>query len=201
MMRPRLRRGDSDRYPPTAPGRSFLEAALPHLDAVHRLARNLGPSQSAEDVVQETYLRAFQAYGRQPVRDVRAWLLTICLNVARNEERRRSRHPENLVESGSLADIATEGPASSMGIGQADIVTDPARLAELALRRVAVRRALTQLPEPQRACIVLVDMVGYSAQETADLLGCPRGTVLARVHRGRRHLAMLLESEGVIHEL
>jgi RNA polymerase sigma-70 factor (ECF subfamily) len=151
--------------------------------------------------VQETYLRAFQAYGRQPVRDVRAWLITICLNVARNEQRRHSRHPEELVEPGVIGDVATESPASSMNRARTEFTSEPAGLAELADQRRAVRRALTQLPEPQRACIVLVDMVGYSAQEAADLLGCPRGTVMARVHRGRRRLAVLLESEGVNHEL
>jgi len=200
VILPRRPRSDSDRYPPAATGPSFLEATLPHLDVVHRLARNLGPSHTADDVVQETYLRAFQAYGRQPVRDVRAWLITICINVARNEERRRSRHPEELLESGTLAEMAHEGPASSMVIGRDEFASEPARLAELADRRMAVRRALAHLPEPQRACIVLVDMVGYTAQEAADLLGCPRGTVLARVHRGRRRLAALLESAGVNHE-
>lgn len=200
-MRPRLPNRDSPTYPSAALGPSFLEATLPHLDVVHRLARNLGPSHTAEDIVQETYLRAFQAYGGQPVRDVRAWLITICLNVARNEQRRHSRHPEEQVAAGGVGFVATESPASMTNSRQTEFASDPAKLAELADRRLTVRRALTQLPEPQRACIVLVDMVGYSAQEAADLLDCPRGTVLARVHRGRRRLAVLLESEGVNHEL
>jgi len=63
----------------------------------------------------------------------------------------------------------------------------------------AVSRCLALLPEPQRLCIVLMDVAGYTAQETAQALGCPRGTVLARVHRGRRMLAQLLDQEGVSH--
>jgi RNA polymerase sigma-70 factor, ECF subfamily len=51
---------------------------------------------------------------------------------------------------------------------------------------------VAQLPEPQRLCIVLMDVAGYTASETAELLGCPRGTVLARVHRGRVRLARIL---------
>ena len=63
----------------------------------------------------------------------------------------------------------------------------------------AVSRCLALLPEPQRVCIVLMDVAGYTARETAQALGCPRGTVLARVHRGRRKLARLLAEAGVSH--
>jgi len=62
-----------------------------------------------------------------------------------------------------------------------------------------VSRCLGLLPEPQRVCIVLVDVAGYTAREAAETLGCPRGTVLARVHRGRRKLARLLAEAGVSH--
>jgi RNA polymerase sigma-70 factor (ECF subfamily) len=60
-----------------------------------------------------------------------------------------------------------------------------------------VSRCLGLLPEPQRVCIVLVDVAGYTDREAAEALGCPRGTVLARVHRGRRKLAQLLGEAGV----
>jgi len=62
-----------------------------------------------------------------------------------------------------------------------------------------VSRCLALLPEPQRVCITLVDVAGYTAREAAEALGCPRGTVLARVHRGRRKLAQLLAEAGVTH--
>ena len=64
----------------------------------------------------------------------------------------------------------------------------------------AVARCLGLLPEPQRVCIVLMDVAGYTAREAGEALGCPRGTVLARVHRGRRKLARLLAEAGVSHE-
>src|SRR5207247_10527739 len=60
-------------------------------------------------------------------------------------------------------------------------------------------RCVALLREPQRLCIVLMDVAGYTARETAQALGCPRGTVLARVHRGRRRLAQLLAEAGVSH--
>ena len=63
----------------------------------------------------------------------------------------------------------------------------------------AAVRCLARLPEPQRLCIVLMDVAGYTAREAAEALGCPRGTVLARVHRGRRRLAQLLAEAGVTH--
>ena len=62
-----------------------------------------------------------------------------------------------------------------------------------------VRRCLAMLPETQRLSIVLMDLAGYTAREAAEVLGCPRGTVLARVHRGRRKLAQLLAESGVSH--
>jgi RNA polymerase sigma-70 factor (ECF subfamily) len=62
-----------------------------------------------------------------------------------------------------------------------------------------VSRCLRLLPEPQRVCIVLMDVAGYTAREAAEALGCPHGTVLARVHRGRRKLAQLLAEAGVSH--
>jgi RNA polymerase sigma-70 factor (ECF subfamily) len=73
-------------------GRAFLEAALPHLDAVYRVARHAARDQHhAEDLVQETYLRAFAAFDSHRGPSTRAWLVTICLNVARGDGRRRAR--------------------------------------------------------------------------------------------------------------
>jgi RNA polymerase sigma-70 factor (ECF subfamily) len=184
------------------PTAEFVEAALSHLDSVYRLARHLAPAGcNPEDLVQETFVRALDAAPREDVRDVRAWLLTICLNVVRNEARWRSRHPEQLVGLGDGHEFGA-GPASrSTSDPRLATEADPARLAELGERRRAVGRALARLAAPQRDAIVLMDVVGCTARETAELLGCPRGTVLASVHRGRRRLATLLESEGIDDDL
>jgi RNA polymerase sigma-70 factor (ECF subfamily) len=171
--------------------RIFLETTLPHVDAVYQVARHAAISgQDPEDLVQETYLRAFAAFGSYRGENTRAWLAAICLNVARSEGRRRKRRPPE-VPSQELLDALSMTRAADVR-DVADVV-----IADLDAREIA--RCLAQLPEPQRLCIVLMDVAGYTAREAAEALGCPRGTVLARVHRGRRKLAQLLADAGVSH--
>ncbi len=174
--------------------RAFLDATLPYLDVVYQVARHAtGDGQDPEDLVQETYLRAYAAFGSYRGENTRAWLAAICLNVARSEARRRRRRPWE-VPARSLLDALPVARADG-GEGAADV----ADVVIAGLDARAVSRCLALLPEPQRVCIVLMDVAGYTARETADVLGCPRGTVLARVHRGRRRLAGLLAEAGVNH--
>ena len=174
--------------------RAFLEATLPYVDVVYQVARHAcGDGQEPEDLVQETYLRAYAAFGSYRGGNTRAWLAAICLNAARSEARRRRRRPWE-VPAQALLDALPLGRADS---GQA--VPDVADLVIASLDAQAVSRCLARLPEPQRVCIVLMDVAGYTARETAEALGCPRGTVLARVHRGRHRLAQLLDQAGVSH--
>jgi RNA polymerase sigma-70 factor (ECF subfamily) len=164
-----------------ATGDEFLAATLPALDLVHNLARRMVPSRAdAEDLVQETYLRAWQAWvaGRPP-RRVEPWLATICLNLGRDRARRAATRVE--VPSAQLPDLA----------GPTDVETealDRVRLAQ-------VERALWALPPAQRQAVTLMDLGGFTAAEVADLLGRPRGTVLAWVHRGRKQLARLVHEQ------
>jgi RNA polymerase sigma-70 factor (ECF subfamily) len=161
-------------------GGAFLEAALPCPDAITQLARHLsGQRCDAEDLVQETYLRAYAHFDEYRGGSMRAWLAAICLNAARSEGRRLARRPPEVL------DAEPESPAVLLG--------DPVADAALAhLDQATIRAALAHLPEPQRQCIALMDLAGYTASETAQVLGCPRGTVLARVHRGRVRLARML---------
>jgi len=171
--------------------RAFLEATLPHVDAVYQVARHVaGAGQDPEDLVQETYLRAFAAFGSCRGENTRAWLAAICLNVARSEARRRRRRPW---------EVPAQALLDALPMARTDEVRDVADVVIADLDARAVARCLAQLPEPQRLCIVLMDVAGYTARETAEALGCPRGTVLARVHRGRRKLARLLAEAGVSH--
>jgi RNA polymerase sigma-70 factor (ECF subfamily) len=173
--------------------RAFLDATLPHVDAVYQVARQVaGAGQEPEDLVQETYLRAYAAFGSYRGENTRAWLAAICLNAARSEARRRRRRPRELPAGELLDALALTRPAGGEAADVADVV-----IAGLDAR--AVSGCLALLPEPQRLCIVLMDVAGYTAAETAQALGCPRGTVLARVHRGRRRLARLLAEAGVSH--
>jgi RNA polymerase sigma-70 factor, ECF subfamily len=164
----------------------FLRATLPALDLVHNLARRMVPNRAdAEDLVQETYLRAWQAWrsGRPP-RRVEPWLATICLNLGRDRARRAATRLEAAAED--LADHSDP--------------TDVAAEAIHRVQRAQVERALWALPEPQRLAVTLMDLGGFTAAEAAELLGHPRGSVLAWAHRGRKRLAHLVrEQEGDRH--
>jgi RNA polymerase sigma-70 factor (ECF subfamily) len=177
-----------------ADDRAFLDATLPYLEVVYQVARHAArDGLEPEDLVQETYLRAYAAFGSYRGENTRAWLAAICLNVARSEARRQRRRPWE-VPARTLPDAL----ALARGDG-GEGAPDVAEVVIAGLDAQAVARCLAVLPEPQRVCIVLMDVAGYTARETAEVLGCPRGTVLARVHRGRRKLARLLADAGVSH--
>lgn len=162
---------------------AFLDATLPHLDAVHRVAYHFARDRfQADDLVQETYLRAFAKFASHNTPNTRAWLIAICLNVARSEARRLRRRPSE--QLGPVPDYLAPTP-------------DVFEQVMASVDRETVASGLARLCEPQRTCLVLMDLTGLTAAETAEVLGCPRGTVLARVHRGRRKLAQLLAAETV----
>ncbi|HEY3261946.1 MAG TPA: sigma-70 family RNA polymerase sigma factor, partial [Pseudonocardiaceae bacterium] len=151
---------------------------------VYNLARRLARSCSqAEDLVQETYLRALHGWRRRPPEDVRAWLATICLNIARAGWRRTAARP---------AEVLDPDPGTMVASAQ-----DTAAEAISGAVREQVHRALWQLPAAQREAITLMDLCGFTAAEVAAMTGTPRGTILARVHRGHKRLAALLQQQGV----
>jgi RNA polymerase sigma-70 factor, ECF subfamily len=158
------------------PEDAFLRATQPASDLVYNLARRLaaGP-HDAEDLMQETYLRAWRAWrsGTRP-RRVEPWLATICLNLGRDRARWDARHPE----------APTYGPGWQSP-GASDV-------AESAADRVDVETALAELPEAQRVAVILSDVCGLTAREVARITDCPLGTALARIHRGRLTLAAKL---------
>jgi len=159
---------------------AFLQMTLAHLDVVHALARKLVRHQ-AEDLVQETWLRAYAAWPKGPPRDPRAWLVTICLNTARSWYRRDAARPEVLHKGAGATEVSPSDTAAE-AIGR--------------VRAQSVHDALWMLPEPQRIAITLMDLAGFTAREVAELTGSPRGTVLARVHRGRKALALGLTAHA-----
>jgi len=176
-----MRVGEEAHVASAASGEEFQRLTLPALDLVHNLARRFARDQAdAEDLVQETYLRAWAAWssGRRP-RRVEPWLATICLNAGRDRARRASTRLET--PTAAIADLP-----------------DAVDVAEEAIRRVhrgLVERALWALPTEQRVAIALMDLGGLTAAEVAKVTGSPRGTVLARVHRGRKALVRLVLEE------
>lgn len=158
----------------------FVQRTLPAMDMVHNIARRAVPTaEDAKDLVQDTYLAAYRAWseGRRP-RTVEPWLATICLNLARDRHRSRARRPTEVP-------IAEIGAMSASG-------RSPEEQALSAVEGVAVHRALWSLPEEQRIAISLVDLADLSVADAARIMGTPKGTVLSRLHRGRRSLARAL---------
>jgi RNA polymerase sigma-70 factor (ECF subfamily) len=165
----------------TASDEEFQRLTLPALDLVHNLARRFARERAdAEDLVQETYLRAWAAWrsGRRP-RRVEPWLATICLNAGRDRARRAATRLET--PAAAVADLPDGVDVAEEAIGR--------------VQRALVERALWALPEPQRVAVALMDLAGLTAAEVAKVTGSPRGTVLARVHRGRKALARLVTEE------
>jgi RNA polymerase sigma-70 factor (ECF subfamily) len=159
----------------------FLQETLRHADVLHALARRMAPYPAdAADIVQETYLRAFAAWRRRRPDDTGAWLATICLNVGRDELRRHARRAP-VILPGAVPDVASD--------------LDTADQALAAESNDRVNRALMRLPQAQRVAITLMDVCGFTAQQVSEITGAPRGTVLARVHRGRKVLALTFAPE------
>ena len=158
----------------------FLEAFTEHLDRLHNLARGLTSCrQDAEDLVSETCLLALRGWRRRAPDDPGAWFATVCLNAARSSYRRRAARP-------------VEIQAEDWLLAQADDGADAARAALAAVEARRVREAIALLPAVQLEAITLMDLAGYTAAQTAQIVGAPRGTILARVHRGRKVLARTL---------
>jgi RNA polymerase sigma-70 factor (ECF subfamily) len=157
----------------------FLSSTMGAIDLVYNIARKMVPRvEDARDLVQETYLAAFAAWrkGRKPDR-VEPWLATICLNLGRSGHRRSSRRPQEVpLEDARLM----AGPS------------DPEGEALALLDAAALHRAMWSLDEGQREALAFVDIAGLSTAEAARAMRIPRGTVLSRLHRGRRALASLL---------
>ncbi len=167
----------------------FEEDALPYLDQLYgtalRMTRN---SADAEDLVQETFAKAFAAFGSyQQGTNLRAWLFRILRNTYINVYRKSKRQPnsdsaEELTD-GQLLDIETR---TAGGVRSAEVE---------ALERLGdkdINEALAALPEDFRTAVYLADVEGFSYKEIAEIMETPVGTVMSRVHRGRKSLRGLL---------
>lgn len=146
--------------------------------AAHRLTWR---PTDAEDLLQETLLRAYRAVDRFDGRFPRAWLMTILRNTHINGLRRRRPEP-----------IDDERLASAPSLWTSAACSSPEETVEARLD-ADLEAAWGALPLPQRAAIALVDVDGYSYASAAAALGIPLGTVMSRIHRGRRRLRLLLE--------
>jgi RNA polymerase sigma-70 factor (ECF subfamily) len=168
----------------------FEDEALLHAEHLYRIALRLtGSRQAAEDLVQETYLRAFRAWrSYRPGTNLAAWLATIMRNANLDELRRQSRRPvqEPLDDDGDYYlynRLAAAGPQP-----QDEVI---ARLSGN-----AIVSALGDLPPNFREVVVLVDVGDFSYADAAGILGIPIGTVMSRLYRGRRLLKRALADQA-----
>lgn len=179
----------------------FERAALPHLSHLYTAAYYLTKDQTeAEDLVQETYLRAFRFFHKfQPGTNCRAWLLSILRNVFINRYRAKQRQPD-FVDWEKIDQAYESMVARHEGAGK----DNPESLFFSRLMDHEVEQALRELPEEFRSAVILVDIEELSYDETARVLDCPIGTVRSRVSRGRRMLQLALKGyalkRGMIRE-
>jgi RNA polymerase sigma-70 factor (ECF subfamily) len=167
----------------------FERDALPLLDQLYGAARRLTRNRAdAEDLVQETYLKAYAAFGSfQGGTNLRAWMYRILTNTYIDGCRRRDRRPEG---------NPTEEITDLQLIRAARHTATELRTAEVeALDRLPdndVKAALERLPEGSRMAVYLADVEGFAYKEIAEIMRTPVSTVVSRLHRGRRRLRLLL---------
>lgn len=179
----------------------FEREALPHLDALYGAALRLTRSPSdAEDLVQDTILKAYRFYDRFEVgTNLKAWLLKILTNTFINRYRRGVR--ERGVFEGGSAEPVGDGVMSRAAMRG---LLDPVEDAQRGLLLAEIQAALDELPEDYRMMILLADVEELSYKEIADVVGCPIGTVMSRLHRARKQMQTRLvaqaEALGIVSE-
>lgn len=166
---------------------AFERHVLPEVEVMLRVAMSLTRnSADAEDLVQDTMIRAYRAIGRFDGRHPRAWLLTILRNA--NINRQRRRRPELIRDADSadrlLESTTPHASAEDVVVGEAFDAT--------------VQSALDHLPDRFRRVVELVDIDGLGYQEAADVLGVPIGTVMSRLHRARHRIRTRLAAAGLV---
>lgn len=171
----------------------FERAALVFRDQLYRTALRLTRDQEdAEDLVQETYTKAYASFHRfQPGTNLRAWLHRILVNTFINIHRRRQRGPQRAA-TGEVEDWQLMQAESHMPTG---LKSAEAQVLEH-LQYSPVGKALVALPNRYRTPVYLADVEDLSYKEIARHTGTPVGTVMSRLHRGRRQLRWMLERQA-----
>ena len=168
----------------------FATDALPYLDQLYGTALRMTRSTTdAEDLVQETYAKAFAAYRTfRKGTNLRAWLFRILRNTFINDYRKAQRQPR-FQPTDELGDAQMLNIESRSAGGSRSAEIEALEL----LGDDDVSAALAEIPEEFRTAVVLADVEGFSYREIADIMDSPVGTVMSRVHRGREALRGLLD--------
>jgi len=169
---------------------AFETEALTHIDALYRTALRMTRSEAdAEDLVQETYIRALRFREQfTPGTNLKAWLFRILTNTFINAYRKRARQPQT-AELDDVDEFSLYRRMSQNGSAAGS--SDPEREFLDGIVSSEVKDALEALPEKFRTT-VLLDVEGFSYKEIAEMLAIPIGTVMSRLHRGRKFLQQRL---------
>ena len=171
----------------------FEEEALGLADQIYRVARRLvGSREEAEDLVQETYARAFRSWrSYTPGTNMRAWMLRILTNLNVDRGRRIQRTPQiqPLEETDYYLANKVASSAGEEALEQEQVVER--------MSQDSIVRALAEIQPQFRDVVVLVDIGDFTYADAAQILDIPMGTVMSRLHRGRRALKQKLAEEAV----
>jgi RNA polymerase sigma-70 factor, ECF subfamily len=172
----------------------FQDAELPYRDQLFKTALRLTRSaEDAEDLIQETFLKAYRHYASfQPGTNLKAWLFKILKNTFINEYRRRKQLPAQV----DFAELEETFESAVISADAKAMRTPESELMESTLD-FEVKSALVALQHNYKVVVLLADIEGYSYKEIADILAIPVGTVMSRLYRGRRLLEKALLSFGV----
>lgn len=174
----------------------FAALAMEYMSALYTAALRMTRNQAdAEDLVQETYLKAYRSFGGfEAGTNLKAWLYRILTNTYINTYRARKRRPEQAdvenVEDLYLYHQLAAGTAAGVGRSAEDEVLDQ-------FTDDDVKAAIEALPDTFRMVVLLSDVEGFSYKEIAEITDVPIGTVMSRLHRGRKALQKALMDVGV----
>ncbi len=165
---------------------SFAEAAMPLMDQLYsaalRMTRN---AADAEDLVQETYMKAYRGYERfNEGTNLKAWMYRILTNSYINRYRAKQRRPDE----SDIADVEDMYLYRRLGGEHSDMGTSAEESFLNSVTDDAVKAAIEAIPENFRIAVLLADVEGFAYKEIAEILDVPIGTVMSRIHRGRKAL-------------
>lgn len=164
----------------------FAEEAMPLMDQLYSAALRMTRNPAdAEDLVQETYLKAYRGYERfQEGTNLKAWMYRILTNSYINRYRAKQRRPDET----DISDVEDMYLYRRLGGEHSDVGTSAEEAFLNSVTDSTVKAAIEALPENFRMAVLLADVEGFAYKEIAEILDVPIGTVMSRIHRGRKAL-------------